>query len=401
MAITRHRALLVCAVAAATITTACSGGNSGSTASGLKESPYVVYSTIPLSGSGVGKVPGVKDGGTIAAAAINASGGINGHPIEFVACDNKGTPADSQACGRQAVKDKAVATIENQDAFGGAIAATNAAGIPSLSNASLSQADGSLPTSFPTVQGPTSVASYGATAFALGAKKIRVAVFDGAAGDVIARNVQFGLTPNGIQIDRVVKVPTSAGDLSPFVAQLSDADAILIIAPPQTTVQLIRDLHQSNYQGKVVSSTSLVKPTDLQGLGAAADGLYVTSASIPVSDAGAPGVADFLADAKKYGGDNPATDSYAVEAWANLKMLAQVMRGLPTVTPQTLTAALQGAGQLEVKPMVPVDFGKPVTMFAPVRAFSSHFYVLKVADGKYTAVSTNSYDITSPPKTLG
>jgi ABC-type branched-subunit amino acid transport system substrate-binding protein len=382
-----------------------SGGTSsnvsGSTsaAAALTGSPYVVYSTIPLSGP-TGLTPGVKSGGEVAAAAINAAGGVNGHPIKFVACNNQGTPASSQACGQDAVKHKAVAVIESQDAFGGAITVTDKAGIPTIGNCVCSQPDALSPTSFPTTTGPTSQAAQGTVLAALGAKTISAAVFDGAAGDTIAANVQSGLKPFNLKLKDIVKIPTTAGDLSPYVAKLKEADGINLICAPSTTLQLLRDLKQVGYTGKIVTSTALVHPSDLAGLGPAAEGIYLVSGSLPSTDTSNAGVAAFLADNKQFGGSDAATDGYAVEAWATLKMLAEVMKGLPSVTPQTLTEALKSAGTLETKPVVPVDFGKQVAVFAPVREFTSLFYLLQAKDSKFTAVSPTPYDMQNPPKSI-
>lgn len=378
--------------------TSASGGSFDPTG-GLTASPYVIYSSVPLSGP-VGLTPGIVSGANVAAAAINASGGIKGHPIKYVGCDLKGTPAGSQACGQAAVDAGAVATIESQDAFGGAITATNAAGIPTIANCVCAQPDALLPTSFPTATGPTGQAAQGMVVAALGAKKVSAAVFDGAAGDTIAANVQFGLDPFGIKLDHIVKIPTAAGDLSPYVAQLQDSDGIVLIAAPSTTLQLLRALKQAGYKGKIATSTALVRPVDLKGLGAAAEGIYLASGSLPSTETSNAGVAAFLADNKKYGGKDAATDGYAVEAWSTMKMLAKVMNGLPSVTAATLTAALKSAGELQTDPTVPVDFGTPVSIFSPVREFTSKFYLLKVENSKLTAVSDTPYDMVEPPKSI-
>lgn len=404
----RSRAVLLCGAAVVALLTACSssksndGGGSGSSTSSsaaLTGSPYVIYSSIPLSGP-VGLTPGIESGANVAVDAVNAAGGIKGHPLKYVACDLKGTPAGSQACGQAAVDNHAVAVIENQDAFGGAITATNAAGIPTIANCVCSQPDALLPTSFPTTTGPTSQAAQGTVLAALGAKTISAAVFDGAAGDTIAANVQSGLKPFNLTLKNTVKIPTTAGDLSPYVAQLEQGDGIVLICAPSTTLQLIRDLAQAGYKGKIATSTALVRPVDLKGLGAAAQGIYLASGSLPSTDTSDPGVAAFNADNKKYGGSDAATDGYAVEAWATVKTIAQVMNTLSTVTPSTLTDALKSAGELQTPPVVPADFGKPVAVFSPVREFTSQFYLLQVKDSKFTAVSNKTYDMVNPPKSI-
>lgn len=403
---TKRSSALLIGMAVLAAATACSSGSSsdkptdsGNGAAAPTGSPIVLFASVSLSGP-AGVTPGVKAGAQIAVDAINAAGGIKGHPLKFIACDVKGTPAGSQACGQQAVQAKAVAIINSQDAFGGAITATDAAGIPTIGNCVCSQPDALLPTSYPTVTGPTSQAAQGTVLAALGAKTVSAAVFDGAAGDTIAANVNSGLKPFGQQLEHIVKIPTTAGDLSPYVAQLKTSEGINLITAPSTTLQLLRELKKSNYQGKIVTSSALVTPKDLSKLGAAGQGVYVVGGSLPSTDQSAPGVAAFNADVSKFGGSDADHDGYSVEAWATIKMLAKVMDTLPTVTAETLTAALKSAGQLQVEPMVPVDFGKPVSLFSPVREFNTTFYLTKIDNGKFVPVSTKPYDITNPPKTL-
>jgi ABC-type branched-subunit amino acid transport system substrate-binding protein len=346
----------------------------------------------------IGVTPGVASGGSTAAAAINAAGGINGHPVKFVACDLTGTPAGSQACGQKAVRAGAVATVMGQDGIGAAIPATNAAGIPSIANCACDQADSLLPTAYPTTTGPGSIAAQGQMAAALGAKTIAIETLDAAAGDTIISFVKAGLTSYGHLTVKTVKIPVTASDLSPYVAQLTSSDAVVLIGVPSTTLQLLRDLKQAGYPGKIVTSVAQFHVSDLKALGAAADGIYVMGGSLPASD---PAAAAFNADLAKYGGPNALNDGYAIETWATMKLVAQVMKTIPgTVTPKNLTAALKAAGRLQIAPMVPVDFGKPLAAFTPVRDFSSSYYVLTVKNGQYTALSDTPYDLNTPPKSL-
>jgi ABC-type branched-subunit amino acid transport system substrate-binding protein len=360
--------------------------------------PIVLYSSIPMSGGS--DLTSLRVGGEVAASAVNAAGGVQGRPLKFVACDMKLTPAGSEECGRAAIDDGAVAMVMSQDAFGGAITLTSAKGIPSFGNCVCTAEDAVNELSYPTIQGPVSQAAQGIIAGALGAKTVSAALFDGAAGDTIGANVAMGLALYGLKLDIPVKIPQNAGDLSPYIAQLAEADAVVVITNPNTSINVIRSLAEMGYDGQVISSASLVTPDDLGRLGDAAEGLYIAAGSIPSTSAGAPGVDEFNAEFDEYGDDSTPRGGYAVEAWAAIHLIANVMQDMDTIDSASLITAMTSAGTLQVQPAVPVDFSAPVEAFAPVRSFTSKFYIDQVKDGVFVPLQEEPFDFSAPPKTL-
>lgn len=360
--------------------------------------PIVLYSVVPLSG-GV-DLSAVREGGEVAAAAVNAAGGVQGRPLEFVACDNKMSPSDSDACGRKAVEDGALALVMSQDAFGGGISQASAAGIPSIANCICAAPDATDPLSFPTATGTVTQAAHGTIAGALGAKTIAAVLFDGAAGDVIAANVEAGLAPYGLRIDIPVKIPLTAGDLSPYIAQMSEADAIILISSPPLVLNLLRGLAQSGYEGHLISSSSTAPIDGVADLGSAADGLYIASGSLPSTLSGHPGLDQFNAEYDEFGDDSVARTGYAVDAWANVHMLAEVMQDLDTIDSESLIAGLTATGAVSYGGMELGDFSEPVADWLPVRNFSSVFYVWKAQNGQVTAVSDQPFSVLAPPESF-
>src|SRR4051794_18856108 len=99
----RKRVLLVVAAAAVAAAVAVPAGLGGSTAGtpiklGLIAPSGVVSYNLQTS------IAAVK----AAVADWNAKGGIHGHPIELVYCNDKGDAATSVTCARQLVKEKVV-----------------------------------------------------------------------------------------------------------------------------------------------------------------------------------------------------------------------------------------------------------------------------------------------------
>src|SRR6201999_816525 len=125
------------AVAAALLLAACSSSSSSSSpSSSSPSSPSSTQSAsaansalgtpqpatgspvsvgIILDGGGgntVGSAPLVQQGAEMGVAYANAyKGGLDGHKINMVFCQNQETPAGGQACANQLVQDKVVAVV--------------------------------------------------------------------------------------------------------------------------------------------------------------------------------------------------------------------------------------------------------------------------------------------------
>src|SRR6266851_7531817 len=95
----------------------CGGAAATQRVTAATGSPIVLFVsagyTSPL-GTGDGTI---KQGAEAAAAAINKRGGVNGHPLVIVTCDNQGGASGAVACARQAASSNAVAAISMRDAY--------------------------------------------------------------------------------------------------------------------------------------------------------------------------------------------------------------------------------------------------------------------------------------------
>jgi branched-chain amino acid transport system substrate-binding protein len=120
-------------------------------------------------GSGaIGTAPLVEQGAKMTVAYANAyRGGLAGHPIDLVICENQSTPAGAQACANQMVQDHVTAIVEPFTGQGAAEVPTiTKAGIPYITLSGSSTQELTTPGAFDLTGG------YPATlgAFALSAK---------------------------------------------------------------------------------------------------------------------------------------------------------------------------------------------------------------------------------------
>src|SRR5579863_9927140 len=82
-----------------------------------------------------------------AAAALNKTGGIDGHQVVIDVCDNQGNPNQSAACGREAKSNGDIAVVGSWDVLGAAeiLPVLQAEGIPYIGALAASPAEVTSP----------------------------------------------------------------------------------------------------------------------------------------------------------------------------------------------------------------------------------------------------------------
>src|ERR1700748_3697643 len=131
-----------------------SGSSSSSSATGVRaaKSPINVMIIAVLS------TPAFADpeAATAAQAYVkeaNASGGINGHPIDLEVCDSNLDPNKETACFQKAVTDHVVAVVGSFLLFGTGMKLLQTAGIPFIGGNGTTLAEFTSPVSFPADSG--------------------------------------------------------------------------------------------------------------------------------------------------------------------------------------------------------------------------------------------------------
>src|SRR5271155_373699 len=108
-----------------------------------------------------------------AASVINAAGGLDGHPIKVIVCDDKGNLNDAANCAREAVSDGVVAAVGDNSPTGTAIdPILESAGIATIGPNPLSATDLSSPNSFTVQSGFLTVTGAAVALEQAGAKRI-------------------------------------------------------------------------------------------------------------------------------------------------------------------------------------------------------------------------------------
>jgi branched-chain amino acid transport system substrate-binding protein len=175
---------------------ACSSGGSASSSSGAGTATSATASALgtphPATGSAVsvgiivdggsgtiGTAPLVQQGAQMGVAYANAyTGGLDGHKITLVVCQNQATPAGGQACANQMVQDKVVAVVLPFTGQGAAEVPTiTKAGIPYITLSGASNQELMTPGAYDLTGGyPATLGAFALSAKAHGYSKFAMLV---------------------------------------------------------------------------------------------------------------------------------------------------------------------------------------------------------------------------------
>jgi branched-chain amino acid transport system substrate-binding protein len=236
----RYPVALAGAVAAALLLAACSSGSSSdsssSPSSGSTQSAAAANTALGTpkqatgsavnvgmiidggGGNTVGSAPLVQQGAVMAVAYANAyKGGLDGHKINMVFCQNQETPAGGQACANQLVQDKVVAVVLPFTGQGATEVPTiTKAGIPYITLSGASNQELMTPGSYALTGGyPATLGAYALSAKAHGYSKFAMlvsnvpAAIQGAEllGSLVFKNAGIGY--------KVIPVNPGTADVTP------------------------------------------------------------------------------------------------------------------------------------------------------------------------------------------
>jgi ABC-type branched-subunit amino acid transport system substrate-binding protein len=315
------------------------GGGGGATGS-----PILVGSEIPLVSS-VYNQPDAKTGLQAAVDAVNASGGVKGHPLKLEVCDTTYTVNGELSCARTLVADKVSAVIDPYilaDQSGAEYTLFAQAGIAVFGSQGLSPAELNNPDVYPLGSGIPGWA-YGTADQMLkaGATKITILITNDPVSEFIATLIEAAVKSGGKSATTVVGDANSDPTFATAAAKATagGVNGVILQPAPAALPKIITALKQSDYSGKIgVLSVSFPQAV-IDALGAAANGVLVDSQAAFTTDTANTGVAKFIADMKKYG-DNTVTDP-SLFSWSSVELFAQAISAAATFDSAAIATALK------------------------------------------------------------
>jgi ABC-type branched-subunit amino acid transport system substrate-binding protein len=358
--------------------------------------PLVVGTLVPLSGPGLAD-PAMLAGVKAAARSLNLAGGVDGHPVQVVECDDGNDMGRAEACARELVADQVVAVAGGASLFGDRIAAVlGQAGVPEVGMVPLSAAEYNAPNVFLLDSGNAGAYLAAlALAYQAGLRSFFVALSDAARGQDLLTVLKLAArrVGPGISLRSGSPGPASPG-LGPLVqaAAAAQAQALVPVVAPGQLASLVAAAGQAQHGFRYVAAWRQLSPSDLDSLGRSGgplDGALLGSGLPPPSAARSiPALRAFERDmrAERAAGDQAAAPSqldYGAElGWLAVQALAKVVAGRPG--PLTAAGVTQDLEAAQAVPLGLVPAWTPSRAGPPgfARVSNPDVYLLSVRDGQ-------------------
>jgi ABC-type branched-subunit amino acid transport system substrate-binding protein len=318
----------------------------------------------------------------------NAKGGINGHPVDVIGCDDQNDANVAAACARQAVSSHVAALVGVFTLQPAAIyPIIEKAGIPNVGNYQIGAGDYTSPTSWPIVA-PGDVQSAAAGAYLVkhdNCKQVGYLGLDiGAPTQSAIANVKRGVESAGGTFvgSELYSFSSPPGDFSPFAAAGLKKATCNFVSGGTPIDQLVIALYQQNPNIHLAAIDTGLPPDWAKAMGPAA-AVLTQIASLPPTTSTAPGVQDYVNEMKA---QNPgsALNFFSILAWASWYAFYNVAATIHgDVTAASMTAALTTSSAVQTNGMLPpVDFTKPIPYNQITRSFSTEVAISNAVNSK-------------------
>ncbi|WP_189325465.1 ABC transporter substrate-binding protein [Streptomyces flaveus] len=353
----RSTAASCLAMTGALLIAGCGGGEEeepagSAAASSLTGTPVKVMVWAPENTQGSAQ-PGVRVTAQAYEKWINANGGIKGGPLKVITCNEKNDPDEAENCAQQAVSEKVVAVVGSYSLAGDRyMPILEKAGIPYIGGTGVSAAEFSNPLSFPVNGGtPVVFAAHGRQLVEAGCKKISGVRYDVAAAAIVTQFLGLGVVSAGGKPPKDLKVPVTATDLAPQVAEAtrgSDCVSVILGTHSDLFVKAYLQSGAKTELGSVVGNLTPELAETTGGSGSPLDGSAVTGYYPPVSD---PAWKDAVAALD--GKDVDLSNGANATTWVAFKVFSEAAGKLPEITSKALVNELNTAKGIDTGGLTP------------------------------------------------
>jgi ABC-type branched-subunit amino acid transport system substrate-binding protein len=386
-----HKLLCAAAIAACVAALAACGNSGGSnnaaqngTATG---SPIKVMNTATLSSPNL-SYPQSVDGAKAAADAINKAGGVNGHPIEVLSCNDGLDPNKAATCLQQAVQNKVVALVGGINLFSAELwSGLHAAGIPWVGISVISQDQGTDSMSYPLTSGtPGIFTESGRLAVEHGGKNVVILRHENSQSAYVANYIAQGVALAGGTVVKTVTSNIGNPDTTSAAAQVMSAhpDGVGCACNQGDGARLLKSLRQAGYTGAFTASVSTVPQSDVTALGGLTSNVWLAADSRAADD---PKAQQFVSEMNA---ENPSAnlDNVASDTWLAVHTIADLLKGQPSPTSANLIKALN-SGMISTDDLAgpSFSFAAPGPLQGAPRVANPAVIDLTVKAGQITSVT--------------
>ncbi|MFJ8001380.1 ABC transporter substrate-binding protein [Streptomyces sp. NPDC096310] len=165
--------------------------------SGGSRTPVTVMTWAPI-GTNATNLPGMPAMAQAYARWVNAAGGIDGHELRVLTCNERNDSAGAAECARRAVKEKAVAVVGSYSQFGRQfMAPLEAAGIPYIGGYGISEEEFTSFLSYPVNGGQATLLAGSGRQVARNCARTALVRPDTIGGDNLPDLIDAGLSQGG------------------------------------------------------------------------------------------------------------------------------------------------------------------------------------------------------------
>jgi ABC-type branched-subunit amino acid transport system substrate-binding protein len=372
---------------------ACSSSASKSTASGGQ--PIRIGLIAPTNTPTL-NIPAVPSSVRAAIRAINASGGVKGHKLQLVYCNDKSDPNAAVQCAQQMVSSKVAAMVGDFSLFSTAILPIlKKAGIPEIGATALAPQQYSFANSFLLDSGSFGpVMAAPVLAKDLGIKSMGIAYVNVPSGTVELAQSVATAKQAGVTVPAKIPVEVTETNFDPIITSLknSGAQAALTILTEAQTVAFLKSYQALGAKFQVITLTEAITSQEIEALKGSAGtmaGALLLGTLPPFSATSqfkqlVQYRTDMAAEAKT--GDATAKPAawqpQGLAAWLGMYAVADVMNksSAKTVTAATITSALNATKNLDLGLIPPWTPSKSVNAKLP-RISNGAVFVVKVVNG--------------------
>jgi ABC-type branched-subunit amino acid transport system substrate-binding protein len=298
------------------------------------------------------------NGAQAAAEAINKAGGVNGHPIEIISCNDNLNANDAVGCVRKAVSEKVVAYAGGVEPFDSAV-------FPFLERAKIPYvgpitAQNPFPShseySFP-LEGESTVmqAESGTLAVKHGGPRVVIVQLSDSPASIVGGTYAINaVTASGGTVAKVLSVSVTTTNWSSYAAQIMNAkpDGVTCSCSPQNTPGLLKALRQAGFTGPLTEPATEFLVNDIKNLGSTAGKVYLAS-TLRSPDVDDPGVKAFLDEMTASQPSSALRDATSELSWLAVHVIADVLTDQKGTTSAELIKGLQTSPGLKGHGLIP------------------------------------------------
>jgi ABC-type branched-subunit amino acid transport system substrate-binding protein len=318
-----------------------------------------------------------------AVVQINNDGGLGGHELELITCNEGADPNQAAECARQAVEEGVAAMVGGFTANGDAIMPIlEEAGIPWFAPPGISAAELSSEDSYPITSGVLGLAGLGQMAAEDGCDKVASVNYDLPSAGSISQLVDLGLGSQGHEASALIKVPPTTTDFSTIAQETSEYDCAVVGTPPQPFLGIAASGAQLGSETKYYVVPGGLTDTVTESGGEAVEGT-VTLSNFPAADD------PIWDDAKEAVGDLEDDENggwsalYLQNTWVGYRTFLSLLKNNDDFSAAGIKATLDATTQVDTDGFAPpFSFAEDFPAPGLNRVFNYQELTFKIEGGK-------------------